>query len=54
MTRDGVASILSLRELQSDPLAADDLCGRGVMVGYRSQRILVGKPPNLTPADAIV
>jgi hypothetical protein len=25
----------------------------GVIVVYRSQRILVGKTPNLTPADAI-
>ena len=32
---------------------ADSLRGLGVTAVYRSRRILVGKTPNLTPADAI-
>ena len=51
LTPDGVASILSVSDLQSDSIAA--LRGLGVTAAYRSQRILVGKTPNLTPADAI-
>ncbi len=53
LTANGIASILSLSELQSDPIAADPLRELGVTAAYRSQRILVGKTPNLTPADAI-
>ena len=53
LTPDGVASMLGLKELQSDPVLADSVRGLGVTAVYRSQRILVGKTPNLTPADAI-
>lgn len=53
LTSDGVASILSLPQLQAEPPDAVSLRGFGIAVVYRSQRILVGKTPNLTPADAI-
>jgi CRISPR-associated endonuclease/helicase Cas3 len=53
LTPDGVASMLSLLELQSNSAETASLRDRGVTVVYRSQRILVGKTPNLTPADAI-
>jgi CRISPR-associated endonuclease/helicase Cas3 len=53
LTPDGVVSILSLPELQSESIEADSLRSFGVTAVYRSQRILVGKTPNLTPADAI-
>ena len=53
LTPDASASILSLPQLQSDPLHADRLRGLGVTAVYRSQRILVGKTPNLTPAHAV-
>jgi CRISPR-associated endonuclease/helicase Cas3 len=54
LTADGVASMLSLPGLEPDtPAEAASLRDLGVTVVYRSQRILVGKTPNLTPAEAI-
>jgi CRISPR-associated endonuclease/helicase Cas3 len=54
LTPDGIASMLSLPGLQpTNPAAAVSLRDWGVTVVYRSQRILVGKTPNLTPAGAI-
>lgn len=53
LTPDGVASILSLEELQSDVPDVSALRDLGVTGVYRSQRILVGKTPNLTPTDAV-
>ncbi|MDY3556760.1 hypothetical protein R5W24_005930 [Gemmata sp. JC717] len=54
LTADGVTSMLSLRGLQADPLGADSLRGFGVVSVFRSQRILVGKTPNLTPPDRVI
>jgi CRISPR-associated endonuclease/helicase Cas3 len=53
LTPDGVASILSLAALQSEEPVAGAFRDFGVTGVYRSQRILVGKTPNLTAADAI-
>jgi CRISPR-associated endonuclease/helicase Cas3 len=54
LTPSGVASMLSLSGLEPDsPAEAASLRDVGVTVVYRSQRILVGKTPNLTPANAI-
>ena len=53
LTRDAVASILSLPQLHVEPPDGVSLRGFGVGVVYRSQRILVGKTPNLTHAVAI-
>jgi len=54
LTPDGVASILSVPELQEDEPDEDALSGLGLTAAFRSQRILVGKTPNLTPAQAVV
>ncbi|QJW94170.1 CRISPR-associated helicase Cas3 [Frigoriglobus tundricola] len=54
LTPDAVASILSVPNLQSSAGDTDSVRCLGVTAVYRSQRILVGKTPNLTPADAIV
>lgn len=54
LTPDAVAAMLSLPALQSDPVSADDVRAVGVSGVFRSQRILVGKTPNLTPATAVV
>jgi CRISPR-associated endonuclease/helicase Cas3 len=53
LTIDGVASILSLPQLQTKWPSTDSLRDYGATAVYRSQRILVGKTPNLTPAEAI-
>jgi CRISPR-associated endonuclease/helicase Cas3 len=54
LTPGGIASMLSLRGLERvGPEEATSLRDLGVTVVYRSQRILVGKTPNLTPAEAI-
>jgi CRISPR-associated endonuclease/helicase Cas3 len=53
LTPDGVASILSLPDLQADSVRAEPLRGFGVTAVLRSRRILVGKTPNLTPAAAV-
>ena len=53
LTPDGVASILSLSELQGEDAPADGLRGFRVSGVFRSQRILVGKTPNLTAAVAL-
>jgi CRISPR-associated endonuclease/helicase Cas3 len=55
LTVDSVASMLGLPELQAttEPAEPISLRNRGVTVVYRSQRVLVGKTPNLTPAVAI-
>ena len=50
---DGVASILSHPELQKDEMRSDVVRGFGVSGVFRSQRILVGKTPNLTAAVAL-
>ncbi|MBP3956951.1 type I-U CRISPR-associated helicase/endonuclease Cas3 [Gemmata sp. G18] len=54
LTPDGVAPILSLSKLQSQSLDANALRCFGVTTVYQSQRILVGKTPNLTPTRALV
>ncbi len=54
LTPSGVASMLSLPGLEpSSPEEIVSLRDVGVTVVYRCQRILVGKTPNLTPANAI-
>lgn len=54
LTPDAIAAILSLSILQRDPVSADDTRAAGITGVFRSQRILVGKTPNLTPATAVV
>lgn len=55
LTPGGVASMLSLPGLEpSSPENAVSLRDLGVTVVYRCQRILVGKTPNLTPANAVI
>lgn len=54
LTPDGVASMLSLPNLQVGEPDAQHLCDLGVRAVFQSQRILVGKTPNLTPAHAVV
>lgn len=53
LTPDGVASMLSLACRFDEP-DAGELRGYGVSRAFRSQRILVGKTPNLTPASSIL
>jgi CRISPR-associated endonuclease/helicase Cas3 len=50
---DAVASLLALELLQHDEPDYADLHGYNVATVFRSQRILVGKTPNLTTARAI-
>jgi CRISPR-associated endonuclease/helicase Cas3 len=50
LTPDGVGSILSLPAPESGRATAADLRAFGVTAVFRSQRILVGKTPNLTPS----
>jgi CRISPR-associated endonuclease/helicase Cas3 len=45
--------MLSLPDLQTEELDAAALRDFGVLRVFRSQRILVGKTPNLTPAQAV-
>ena len=52
-TVDSLASILSLPELQKDSPQLGPLHGYGIAAVFRSQRILVNKTPNLTPAAAL-
>lgn len=53
LTPDAVASLLGLPGLHDDPLDSGEIRGYGVSAVFRSQRILVGKTPNLTPAVAL-
>jgi len=53
LTPDAIASILSLTEIQSKKVHRVDMPSYGVSNVYCSQRILVGKTPNLTPSVAI-
>jgi CRISPR-associated endonuclease/helicase Cas3 len=55
LTREAIGSLLSLEELQqrSKPIDTPAVRARGVSVVFRSQRILVGKTPNLTAAQAL-
>jgi len=53
LTVDGVASLLSLPGLQQNSPDLTSLRGFGVSSLFRSQRILVGKTPNLTAAMAV-
>jgi CRISPR-associated endonuclease/helicase Cas3 len=53
LTADAVGSLLSLPALQRDAIRSDSLTQSGVSAIFRSQRILVGKTPNLTAAKAI-
>jgi CRISPR-associated endonuclease/helicase Cas3 len=53
LTPDGVVTILSLPLLQSDSISVASPRSFGVTAVFRSQRILFGKTPNLTPAVAI-
>jgi len=48
-----IAAALALPELQSDPVDPDAIRARGILAAFRSQRILVGKTPNLTPATLV-
>ncbi|WP_218934480.1 type I-G CRISPR-associated helicase/endonuclease Cas3g [Rosistilla ulvae] len=50
---DVVSTLLSLQQLQLDNLQHDELLPLGIGKVCRSQRILVGKTPNLTPATAL-
>ena len=50
---DVVASLLALNPLQSEEPIIRDFQHCNVSLGFRSQRILVGKTPNLTTARAI-
>ncbi len=52
-TSDTIAGLLALPELQSAPVKVDELRGRGIAAAFRSQRILVGKTPNLTQATLV-
>jgi len=50
---DTIGSLLGLYALQTiNPLTVE-LRARGIEMVFRSQRILVGKTPNLTPAESI-
>jgi len=53
LTPDAIASILSLSEFKSEKVERDSLTAFGVSSLFGSQRILVGKTPNLTPAVVI-
>jgi CRISPR-associated endonuclease/helicase Cas3 len=53
LTLDAVASILRLTALQEDRMNWRRLRGYGIASVFRSQRILVGKTPNLTAAVAV-
>jgi len=53
LTVDSVASLLGLPELQDDSPHVGSLRRFGVAAVFRSQRILVGKTPNLTAAVAV-
>jgi CRISPR-associated endonuclease/helicase Cas3 len=55
LTTDGVASILSLSALHSEIGRGEgtSFFSFGVAAAFRSQRILVGKTPNLTPSIAV-
>ena len=52
-TSEIIAAALSLPELQSESVTGDDVRGRGIAAVFRSQRILVGKTPNLTRATLV-
>jgi CRISPR-associated endonuclease/helicase Cas3 len=54
LTAGGVAAILSLPVLQCDKVEAEKALAYGVSGVFRSQRILVGKTPNLTAAVAVI
>ena len=49
---DAVASLLGLAAV-GDPKRRGEVGGYGVQGVYRCQRILVGKTPNLTPAERV-
>jgi CRISPR-associated endonuclease/helicase Cas3 len=49
----GITSMLALSAIQDDEPCASQLRAFGVTCAFRSQRILVGKTPNLTPAYAV-
>jgi CRISPR-associated endonuclease/helicase Cas3 len=53
LTADSISAILSLSDLQRDTPSPERVRGCGVTAVFRSQRILVGKTPNLTPAVAL-
>lgn len=53
MTPGGLATMLSLPALWRDPPDADTVRAFGVAAVFRSQRILVGKTPNLTATTAV-
>jgi CRISPR-associated endonuclease/helicase Cas3 len=53
LTRETVASILSLPEIQEDEASPIALRGYGILAAFRLQRILVGKTPNFTTAIAL-
>lgn len=48
-----ICVLLNLAELQQEQPAAESLAARGIRAAFRSRRILVGKTPNLTPAEGI-
>lgn len=49
-----VGSLLALSDLQQLTLDTPKLNAMGIEVVFRTQRILVGKTPNLTPARAVM
>jgi CRISPR-associated endonuclease/helicase Cas3 len=53
LTTDAIGSLLGLQPLQEDVPDAAELAGYGVRAVFRSQRILIGKTPNLTAATAL-
>ncbi len=52
LSKDAVASILGLPEMQAEPTGPVSLRHYGVFAAFRLQRILVGKTPNFTTALA--
>jgi len=50
---DAIGSLLGLKPLLADDPDAVKLAGYGVAAVFRSQRILIGKTPNLTPSVAL-
>ncbi|QYU66025.1 hypothetical protein J4558_13525 [Leptolyngbya sp. 15MV] len=53
LDHDVIASLLAMRELQSESIDHRALSARGINAVFRCRRILVGKTPNFTPAMAV-
>jgi CRISPR-associated endonuclease/helicase Cas3 len=50
---DVIATLLGMENLQSEQLDARALRAQGIVLAFRSRRILVGKTPNFTPAQPV-